>query len=154
MNSNDHGVYQRLMEAFLQFDKLHWHHSSIAGLRHSELTVLYCIKRKAAADGPGIKVSEISKILKVTSPTITQFIKNLETKGVVERGIDKKDRRAVPIRLTDKGEITVKKAMDAIFASFDGLVEYLGEEDSSRLIVLLAKVFSYFDEMNRRNSRF
>jgi len=153
MSSNDSGVARRLMEAFLQFKRLHWHQSPIAGLRHSELTVLYCIKRKAASDGPGIKVSEISNILKVASPTITQLINSLETKGLIERGVDKEDRRAVPITLTDEGEIAVKKATDAGLAYYEGLAEYLGEEDSNKLAGLLSKVFIYVNETRRRNSQ-
>lgn len=152
MNSNDSEVARRLMEAFMKFNRLHWHRGSVGGLKHGELAVLYCIKRKAASDGSGIKVSEISNMLKVTSPTITQLLKTLETKEFIERGIDKEDRRAVPVRLTDKGEKAIRKATDAIITSFDGLVEYLGEEDSNRLAWLLSKVFIYFDEMRSRDS--
>jgi len=152
-NSNGSGVARRLMEVFLQFRRLHWRHSPTAGLRHSELAVLYCIKRKAASDAPGIKVSEISNFLKVASPTITQLLNSLETKGLIERGVDKEDRRAVPIRLTDEGEIAVKKATDAAFAYYEGLAEYLGEEDSNRLAGLLSKVFIYVNETRRRNSQ-
>ncbi len=154
MNNNVNGISRRLMDSFLQFEKVHWRQRALADLKHSELLILYTIKCKAAPDGPGIKVSELSSILKVTSPTITQFVKSLETKGFIERSRDRQDRRACPLRLTEKGEATVKTALDHVLKSFDRLVEHRGEEDSSRLIVLLAKVYSFFDEKKRPNSLF
>lgn len=151
MDSNISGITQKLMEAFLQFSRLNWYQSPIVGLRSSELLVLYYIKRNAASGAPGFKISEISNILNVTSPTITQQINSLEAKGFVERDNDKEDRRVVRIKLTDKGEIVAKKALDIFFASFNGLVEYLGEENSSELAEFLSKVFVYFNEMQKQN---
>ena len=93
-----------------------------------------------------MKVSEISKLLHVTSPTITQLLKGLEATGLIERHIDPTDRRAVGITLTKKGEMVTQKAADTFSASFDGLIEYLGEEQSNQLAELLTRVFRYFDE--------
>jgi DNA-binding MarR family transcriptional regulator len=91
-------------------------------------------------------VSEISKQLGVTSPTITQLLKGLEAHGLIERHIDTIDRRAVGIKLTAKGVMVAQQASDAFFASIKGLVEYLGEEQSDQLAELLSKVFRYFSE--------
>lgn len=93
-----------------------------------------------------IRVSEISKLLHVTSPTITQLLKGLEANGLVERRIDPHDRRAVSILLTEKGEAITQKAMDDMSAIFQGLIEYLGEEQSNQLVELLSEAFHYFNE--------
>ncbi len=95
---------------------------------------------------PEIKVSEISKQLDVTSPTITQLLKGLEANGLIERHIDPIDRRAVVVKLTRKGEMVAQQAADAFFASMHGLLEYLGEEQSNQLVDLLSKVLRYFEE--------
>lgn len=95
---------------------------------------------------PEMKVSEISKQLHVTSPTITQLLNSLEANGLIERHSDVIDRRAVGITLTGKGEIVTQQAADAFLASLNGLVEYLGEEQSTQLAELLFKVFRYFNE--------
>lgn len=150
MGGNKSGSAQKLMEVFLRFNRLNRNHSPVVGLRPSELHVLYCIRRKTASDDSGIKVSEISSILNVASPTVTQLVTSLETKGFVERGVDKEDRRAVRIKLTEEGEIIIKKASDDFFKSFNGLVEFLGEDKSRELTELLSKVFVYFDEMRRQ----
>jgi DNA-binding MarR family transcriptional regulator len=134
MENNNVSTEQKLMRAFMQFNKAGWHHRSVAGCKPSEIWVLFCIKKGVNPDAPEMKVSDISKLLHVTSPTITQLI------------IDPTDRRAVGIKLTEKGEIVTKKARDAFLASFHGLVEYLGEEQSNQLAELLSKVFVYFNE--------
>ncbi len=154
MNDNVSGISRRLMDSFLQFERVQWRQRSLVGLKHSELLILYTIKCKAAPDGPGIKVSELSELLRVTSPTVTQFVKNLESRGFIERGRDHRDRRACPIKLTEKGEATIEKALYHVLKSFDGLVEYLGKEDSSHLILLLGKVSGFFDEMKRQSPLF
>lgn len=137
---------QKLLRAFTQFHRAEWHQRTIAGCKPSEIRVLFCIKKGLKPDCPEMKVSEISKVLHVTSPTITQLLKGLETNGLIERSIDPTDRRAVGITLTKKGELVTVQAADAFFASMNGLIEYLGEEQSNQLAELLSKVLQYYDE--------
>jgi len=137
---------QKLFRTMMQFHKLGWHQKSIAGCKPSEIRVLFCVRRSMNLPIPEIKVSEISKQLDVTSPTITQLLKGLEAKGLIERHIDPIDRRAVVVKLTRKGEMVAQQAADAFFASMHGLLEYLGEEQSNQLVDLLSKVLRYFEE--------
>ena len=143
MHGGSKEIAQRLMESFIQFTKLNRPQGPIAGLTPGEAHVLFCIGRTGGPEAPGIRVSEISDSLKVTSPTITQFIKGLEERGFVERTADKEDRRAVRIKLTDKGASAIKEAHEALLASFEGLVAHLGEEKSNRLAELMGEVLSY-----------
>ncbi len=137
---------QKLLSALTQLKRLGWHQRTIGGCKPSEIRVLFCVKEGTNAGLPEIKVSEISKQLGVTSPTITQLLKGLEAHGLIERHIDTIDRRAVGIKLTTKGAMVAQQASDAFFASIKGLVEYLGEEQSDQLAELLSKVFRYFSE--------
>jgi DNA-binding MarR family transcriptional regulator len=98
------------------------------------------------SEAPSMKVSEISKLMHVTSPTITQMLKGLEANGLVERHIDPNDRRAVRIALTEQGEAVARRAEEIYRDSFSGLVEYLGEEESNQLAELLLKAHCYFGE--------
>lgn len=138
-------VAQKLLEAFTQIHKVNWKQSPIASLRSSEVRVLFSVKKLMKSEIPGVKMSDISSALRVASPTITQLINGLETNGFVERTMDKEDRRAVRVRLTAKGEGAIEKASEAFFNAFNGLAEYLGEEDSNRLAELLSKTFAYFE---------
>ncbi len=144
----------RLMLAFrhlqFHFHRGDLHQRSFAGCTAGEIRVLICIYRGLLAQPSEMKVSGISKLLNVTAPNITQLIKGLEAKGLVERADDPTDRRSAHITLTAKGEEVVKQAIDHFVASIHGLVEYLGEEQSAQLADLLAKTMRYFDE--RANS--
>jgi|GEM_PF-501969 len=139
---------RRLFNAFMQFGRAGWHQhqQTVAGCKPSEVRVLFCVKKGRSPDIPEMKVSEISKLLHVTSPTITQLIKGLETDGLIERNIDPHDRRAVGIKLTEKGETVTQQAAEVFATSLNGLIEYLGEEQSNQLAELLLKVTRYYDE--------
>ncbi len=147
MDLHINSTAQKLMSAFMQFGKAAWHQRSVAGCKPSEIRVLFCVKKGASPVAPElVTVSEISKRLHVTSPTVTQVIKGLEADGLLERHVDPKDRRVVAITLTKKGETVTQEAADAFSASMNGLIEYLGEEDSNQLAELLFKVFRYYGE--------
>lgn len=147
MDQSINPTVQKLMRAFIQLNKTGWQErASIAGYKPSEIRVLFCVKKGIKPDATEIKVSEISKLLHVTSPTVTQLLKGLEANGLIERHIDQVDRRAVGIKLTEKGETVTQQAMEAFARSLQGLIEYLGEEESNQLVELLSKVFRYFSE--------
>jgi DNA-binding MarR family transcriptional regulator len=146
MEQNTTATEQKLLSALTQFKRLGWHQRAVAGCRPSEIRVLFCVKEGTSADLPEMKVSEISKQMGVTSPTVTQLLKSLEAHGLVERNIDPIDRRAVGIKLTANGRMVAQQAREAFLASIKGLVEYLGEEESNQLAELLFKVFRYFSE--------
>jgi DNA-binding MarR family transcriptional regulator len=145
-NLIDNPLASKLLRAFMQFHKAEWHQRSIAGCKPSEIRVLFCIKRGVKPDTSEMKVSEISKLLQVTSPTITQLLKGLEANDLIERHIDPTDRRVVGITLTEKGERVTQQAAEAFEASLHGLINYLGEEQSDKLAELLTRVSRYYNE--------
>ncbi|HEY0752457.1 MAG TPA: MarR family transcriptional regulator [Ktedonobacteraceae bacterium] len=143
-------IVQKLMRAFMQFNKAVWHQHQhqhvVGGCKPSEIRVLFCVKRGMATEAGEMKVSSISKLLLVTSPSVTQLLKSLESNGLIERRIDPLDRRSVGVRLTKKGEDVTRQAQQALVTSLQGLIEYLGEEESEQLVESLSRVFSYFSE--------
>lgn len=144
MEDNKELIVQKIMKCLSEFRRLHKHKSPISDLTHSETMVLFCIKNYVETHEIGIKTSELSNILNVASPTITQQVNSLERRGFVERNVDKEDRRAVRIKVTEKGEEVFKKASEEFEASINGLVEYLGSDQSEQLANLLSKTFNYF----------
>ena len=51
----------------------------------------------------GVKVSDVSKTLQVTKPSITKLINELEQLGVVQKNPDAQDKRVIWLQLTDLG---------------------------------------------------
>lgn len=139
---------RKLLQAFMKFRKTEWHDKKIMGFKPSEIKVLFTLHYGVKHEKTDMKVSEISKLLEVTSPTVTQIINELEKTGVVIRTIDPADRRAVKIKLSAKGEAVTAEVIKVFAKSFSGLIDYLGEEESNHLADLLFKVYQYFDQLN------
>lgn len=136
------------MGVFQQFSKMNWQKITLFGLKPSEIRVLITIRLgNNKADKQVLTVSEISKRLKVTSPTITQMVNSLLAQGLVVRTSDSQDRRVSGILLTEKGELLADRAVSKIRDTFAGMVDYLGQEQSDTLVNLLNKVHAYFEQL-------
>lgn len=116
------------------------------GHKPSEMTLLICLAKNSHSSGEGLKVSELSRFLEITPPTVTQLINSLSAKEMVVRQADPSDRRVVRIKLTEQGMRITRKAKAHMDASLNKLVDYLGEEDSSQLAELLLKVHTFIED--------
>lgn len=149
MASPDNPTVKKLLKTFMQIKKNNWHEKGISGYRPSEIRVLLAVKRGTASEKRDMKISEISRLLLVTSPTVTQIINDLEKDGMVIRQIDPADRRAVKIKLTEQGKELAIKAEKGFYKALSGLIDHLGEEESEHLAELLSKVSDYFNDLHR-----
>jgi DNA-binding MarR family transcriptional regulator len=146
--SSEKTIAERLLEAFMGFRRINVGHPQLfSGLTPGEARIIFHLKRMVPPDGPGVKVSELSNLLLVTTPTMTKQINNLETVGYVVKSADPDDGRVVRVRVTPSGDVAIREARDKLLAAMDGLVAYLGEEDSTRLAELLTRAFTYLHEV-------
>lgn len=147
MKADQQFTAKQLMEAFMYVRRAGWQNAvSIHGYKPSEIAVLYCLHKAEVSGESGMMVSEISKRMNVTPPTVTQLVKGMESANLIERRTDQEDRRVVRIHLSETGRQVVKQSLAARLALFDGLVEYLGEEESARLASSLRKAANYLQE--------
>lgn len=101
---------------------------------------------------PGIKVSELSEILHITTPSVSQMINGLEQKGYVKRVTTKNDRRVVYITLDVEGEAALKKAKKAFLSFTDEIVSRLGHEETEQLITLCTRLYEIIGDIKNRQS--
>jgi len=160
-------VAQKLLYSIMQFNKGKWRQHKPHGRNHNEIMVLGCLLHgmhpgerlnwqdnppdfndTIQSNHPGMKVSEISALLRVKSPTITPVIRGLEDEGLVKRTMDPEDRRAVRITITEAGREIIRAAHEERMEIFNRLVKHLGEEDSTQLAELLTKVYTFFDTLS------
>lgn len=139
---------RRLIASFQQFRRLHWQASTFAGLKHSELVLLSKIEQHSPPASLGLKMSELSGLLQLATPTVTEVVNGLVDKGLVERNRDPGDRRAVRVRLTEQGAAVSAEGRATLVRLFAGLAGRLGPEQSEQLLRLLATVFDYFDQLS------
>jgi DNA-binding MarR family transcriptional regulator len=83
-------------------------------------------------DNPGMRQRTLAELLMVREPNMTRMIQGLQGSGLIDREIDKTDRRAFHLVLTDKGR---------------GLMEGV----QGRLDTLEAKLLGGLDAQERRD---
>lgn len=138
--------FRRFVDTFEYLSRVERHKQPVLGLKQSELRILLCIDYLSQQSQHVVTVSEISKKMFVTSPTVTELIKNLRIQGYILRSVDSHDKRVADIKLTEKGEKVVQKATKYFTNLFSGLIEKLGKEQSETLLNLLDQVCLYLDE--------
>ncbi len=111
----------------------------------SEVRLLFVIAHGLEMDERGVKMSELSAMLEVASPTVTPLIRSLEEHGLVLRRNDEEDRRAVRVLLTDQGRAVLEETARKRSEQLRGLVNYLGPEKSKQLSELLEQVYTYIE---------
>ena len=143
MTKNDDQSILDLIQAFTQLAKFDWEKKTVGGFKPSEIRVLTCIKQMNQST-PEIKVSEISKQLNVTMPSVTPILNQLEKKRLISRKIDKHDRRVILVTLTNEGDLVAVNALEQLYQTFSSLQESIGLEDSKELTRILTNVYEFF----------
>jgi DNA-binding MarR family transcriptional regulator len=87
-----------------------------SGMTPGMHTVLAIIR-----DNPGIRQRALAEVLMVREPNMTRMIQGLHASELISREVDKSDRRAFHLVLTDKG----RALMDGVAERIDSLEELL-----------------------------
>ena len=85
-------------------------------------------------DNPGMRQRTLAELLMVREPNMTRMIQGLQGSGLIDREIDKSDRRAFHLVLTEKGRQLMEGVQD-------------------RLDRLEARLLGGLDAQERRNLR-
>lgn len=88
----------------------------------------------------GLSPTELRKAALLTSGAMTNRIDRLEERGLVERHANPDDRRAIEVRLTDRGLELIDKAVVARLHLAERLASRLDEENQMELSRLLRKL--------------
>ena len=108
-----------------------------AGLSATQYNVLR-ILRGAGTDG--LACRQIGERMITHDPDITRLLDRLESRGLVARARDRRDRRVVTTRITASG-LRLLDRLDPVVAGLDrALLAHLGRARLRRLIGLLERV--------------
>lgn len=101
--------------------------------------------------GCGVYVSTIAEHLKVTPSAISRMLKGLEEKELIERKVNKNDRRNTYVTLTEKGKKVTKKVEAEMNEFTKNVISGMGEEDSRTLIRLFNKLVDTMEAEIKRH---
>lgn len=91
---------------------------------------------------PGSHLGEIAEGLELTAPTVSVGVRRLVEKGWLECRPDMRDKRAICVYLSKKGERLRKKVGEMQQAEVNRLLGRLSLEEQNQLVGLLEKMLS------------
>jgi DNA-binding MarR family transcriptional regulator len=145
--TDERNTTHELLRAFRQLRHINWSGMRpIEGCTPSETMMLFVIRRCTNDAPEGMKASDLSQFLRVTSPTVTQQVNVLEARGLLERAADPSDRRVVRIKLTEQGMRLTKIAEQTLHEGAQTLIDYMSEERALLLIELLDEVYQFYSD--------
>lgn len=60
----------------------------------------------------GMSLTELSELTLISQPTVTRLVQRLESKGLIVKSTDGRDRRALKVKLTARGREKVRDLLD------------------------------------------
>ena len=89
----------------------------------------------------------ISEYLRISKPAVSQMLNALEKKELIERTINKEDRRQICITTTRKGRDLVIKQCKKHEELFSEIIKSVDEKDIETLFVILENVLKAVKEV-------
>lgn len=95
-----------------------------------------------AANNPDCGIREMAEALKLSSPTVSISVRQLEKSGLIARKPNPRDGRAVQLFLTPKGIEVHQRANNFHRRKFEQLLSGLSPEERENLVNLLEKALN------------
>lgn len=115
-------------------------------INHSDYHMFKVINRiQNNVDAPQINVSDLAEELRISVPAVSKKLKSLETKGYVERVIDKNNRRNTFVLLTKEGQKKFDKAKKVMDEYMYRVFSAMGKEDIETFIRLSYKLYNIME---------
>lgn len=124
----------------------------ISTLTRSEFLTLEVVKEKSAKEPhDGVYVSELAEKLSVSTPAVSRMLRSMEESGLIERRVDKLDRRNTRVFATSKGFEASTKVCHQLDDLLNSVIDKMGEEDMLALIKQWNRMLSIAeDEVEKR----
>lgn len=138
-NPDVDGLHTWLLWASATKEMLSAFESNLArngGLSQSQFFVLILLKRNPA----GLSVGALAQGVGVTSQTMTRIIDRMEGERLCQREPDPRDRRAWLLRLAERGDALLGKALPAHYAWVANLMRHFSAEERQLLKHLMGRL--------------
>lgn len=96
-------------------------------------------------DNVGIRQRTLAELLMVREPNMTRMIQGLEASGLIAREIDKSDRRAFHLSLTENGVALMDGVQDRLDRLEEKLLSPLSAEERKNLREYLDRILAGID---------
>lgn len=127
-------AFIRTIHRFRQDRNWHW----AGGLTQAEFYALYQIHEhmQSHPGARGVYVSALAGRVRVSPPAVSRMLRGLERRGLVDRAVDRADRRNTYVMLTPAGEAARRDTIRQLNDYICQVLERMGREDMETLIRL------------------
>lgn len=115
----------------------------IMNLTIAQMEVIMTVHKEVS-----ISVTELSKILNVSAPSVSTMVERLVEKDILTRTRDRKDRRKVFIAVTAETSRVIEIIEKAILEMFEELIQKIGSETSDMWCKVLIALESALENKN------
>lgn len=110
-----------------------------------------CGEAKREEGAPGVRISELCKMVHSTKSATSKMLKSLEEKNYIERITDTRDRRVVYIVLTETGNKVIQDSWKGLHEFINRTIQKMGEEDARNLIHMLNRLYGSMQEVAKES---
>ena len=119
----------------------------------SDLTPVQFAALSQIANEPGLDQATLASHIALDRTTIGGVVDRLVEKGLVARAINRRDRRARELRVTDAGNRMLKTIAPAVEETQRVLLSGLSETEAAQFMKLFAKAIAALNELSRAPMR-
>ena len=136
--------YMLLVEKISNTTKSHKSFGTDVNIYRSEIHIIQLI-----GDRGEVYISEISRLIGVTKGTVSQIVKRLESKELVNRFVDENNNTRLLVNLTEKGVIAYRDHLDYHHRKHEEMDRFLcslSGEDKQVLENFLNKAYEMIED--------
>jgi DNA-binding MarR family transcriptional regulator len=115
----------------------------------SDLTPVQYAALVTLIENPGIDQATLAGMIAYDRTTIGGVVDRLVQKGLVQREVSDRDRRARSLRVTAEGEATVRALEPAVERAQKLMMRGLSEDETQLLLTLLRKALGAANDLSR-----
>lgn len=101
----------------------------------------------------GIYVSHLASIMRTSVPGISRMLRAMEDRELIERSVDKEDRRNTFVSITEQGESLRQEGMRRVGELFHTVTLRLGVDKVGNMIELLTDFVTIMEEETEKLKR-
>lgn len=137
----------RLLEVMRRVKRIgHAAHMSPQGTPPAEARIMLTVHDMARISEDPVQPRTLAERIHMTPSAVSQILKALEEKGLIERHRNADDNRVVTIVLTEEGERLAAEVEAMHDAHLGDLIDAIGEDDANELIRIVGKIIDHYSD--------
>lgn len=101
----------------------------------------------------GVYVWKLARHMHVHPPAASRLLRDLEERGLIERGIDLTDRRNIKVKLTPSGTQAWERMEAGAEAFGQRVLSRMGKENMDQLVTLCDRLCDILEEEQNKNEQ-